>query len=62
MAEIEPTEDQVNEAAIRKMIADALRAQKPPCSGLARKIESGFDRNPRTIAAIAIVRKLTGLS
>jgi hypothetical protein len=62
MPEIEPTEDQVNEAAIRKMIADELRKMKPPCSGLARKIESGFDQNPRTLAAIAIVRKLTGLS
>lgn len=57
-----PTEAQINEAAIRKMVADELRKMKPPCTGLARKVESGFDINPRTIAAIAIVRRLTGLS
>jgi hypothetical protein len=62
MSETGPTEAQINEAAIRKMIADELRKTKPPCTGLARKVESGFDINPRTIAAIAIVRRLTGLS
>ena len=28
------------------------------CTGLARKIEIGFDQNPRTIAAIAVIERI----
>lgn len=61
MTQPEFTQEQIDNAAIRKMIADELRKTKPPCTGLARKVETGFDHNPRTLAAIEIIRKLTGL-
>jgi len=53
--------------AIRNMIADELIGPAikekfgSPCTGLSRKIRDGFDINPRTIAAIFIIRRLLEL-
>jgi hypothetical protein len=52
------------ELAIRKTLADEMRTSKDIkarcgyCTGLARKIESGQDNNPRTLAAIFYIRRL----
>jgi len=52
------------EQAIRRMLAEelvgtAIKAQcGATCPGLARKIECGFDHNPRTLAAVNIIRRL----
>lgn len=49
----------IDELAIRKIFAEELR--KITCNGLARKVEGGHDINPRTIAALAMARRLLGL-
>lgn len=49
----------VDELALRRLYADELRAIN--CNGLAKKVELGFDINPRTLAALALGRKLAGL-
>jgi hypothetical protein len=48
----------VDGAAMRKLYADELR--KLTCNGLARKVESGYDTNPRTLAAINLGLRLLG--
>jgi hypothetical protein len=53
-------EDQAIEAHIRRMLHDELIRQR--CQGLARKIDSGFDQNPRTIAAINVIRTILDLA
>lgn len=51
-------ESRAYDAHIRRMLHDELKRMKPPCTGLARKIDSGFDMNPRTLAAIAVIRSI----
>lgn len=52
------------DTAIRGMLADELVGPAlkgyfgSPCTALAKKIRVGFDRNPRTMAAILIIRRL----
>lgn len=52
------------EQEIRGLLAAELKGPAikerfgSPCTGLARKIETGFDINPRTIAAIAVIKRI----
>jgi hypothetical protein len=52
------------EIEIRALLAAELKGPVvkekfgSPCTGLARKIETGFDQNPRTIAAIAVIERI----
>ena len=54
--------DRAIEAHIRRLLHDELKSMKPPCTGLARKIDSGFDQNPRTLAAIAVIKAVLGVA
>lgn len=55
--EIDPV--QLDEWALRKLYAESLRELR--CVGLAKKVENGWDENPRTLAALRMARKLLGL-
>lgn len=53
------TEEEITNHAINKMLAEEVRLFRAP--HVADKIEAGVDTNPRTQAAIRIIRKLSGL-
>lgn len=53
--------------AMRKLLADELNTPEVKeivgnCVGLRCKIESGFDANPRTVAAIRLCRRLVEMN
>lgn len=52
------------EKEIRALLAEELKGPTLkdvlgyPCTGLANKIATGFDQNPRTIAAVKVIERL----
>lgn len=52
------------EQEIRALLAAELKGPTVkavlgyPATGLARKVETGFDQNPRTIAAVAVIKRI----